>query len=261
MNSRRYNNRVCTQNNSLSTHPSDDNLTSPNNNASIITSHINSLQNDGATGCIPCLGTSDGLTPSELCSLAFAENIGIDIAINEGIYVLTAPNGIILSDLRLRNAWRQFNSQLPTGSINGYFTSIFDNVGAALVSNGRTSLGIILGSIIVLIFILYTVICIVLIANSVIGPALGITLIFIGLLMSALIFMIVFYEVFKISTTIQTEFVSQIEPIFDNLGCALLSGICCYSGVSCCCPHGTGSTCENPPFPPSLSNNSLVSIN
>lgn len=67
--------------------------------------------------------------------------------------------------------------------------------------------------------------------------------------MSALVFMIVFYEVFKIGTTIRTEFVSQIEPVLGNIRCALLSGICCYSGVSCCCPNGTGATCNNYPFP------------
>ncbi len=199
--------------------------------------------------CISCLGTGPR-DPKNVCPLAFVENVGIVVTVNGDFRIFTAPNGIIINVERLNNALDQVNSQLPTGSLQGYLSQIFNNVGSNLSTNAKYILSVLLGGSIALSFVFFSMICIILMSYSIISVGVGLVLILIGILFSILVFIIVLSEASKFGTDIENGFVNEIEPVVDTLRCAALSGICCYSGISCCCPGVSPSACKNPPPPP-----------
>lgn len=198
--------------------------------------------------CIFC--TDPDVHAAQNCSLNFAEAIGIDIAQNEGVYNIQIPDGITIDTVRLNNSWTMINQQLPTGSLTGYVDSLFTSVGTSLSTNAKQTLGIILGTVILVAFLLYTIICIVLIAYGVIGIAMGISLIFIGLIISVIALVVSFSEAYRLGNALEKDLFNGAGPVLDTLSCAFLSGICCYIGASCTCPDGSCVTCLNPPIPP-----------
>ena len=204
------------------------------------------------TDCRSC-GLTGFFGFSTICNLGFERATDIQVSrmgVTGGeIYTITAPRGIIIDTRRVDGAIARINSQVPTGSLSGYFSSIFTNLGTSLANNAETHLGIILGSVILLTFILYVIVCIVFMANSLVSIITGITLIFIGLIFSILVFIIAFFEARQFGTNIEMDFVAQIEPTMEILRCALFSGYCCYSGTNCCCPGGATTPCTNPLAP------------
>jgi ABC-type multidrug transport system fused ATPase/permease subunit len=150
----------------------------------------------------------------------------------------------------MTNAIDQINAQLPTGSLKGYFNSALNNIESTLSSNAYNIYIVVLVSIILMMFLLYAMLCIVLMATGTIGVAMGIALIFIGLIISLITFLLASTEGKSFGSNIEESISAELNPLIDNLYCAVLSGVCCYSGASCCCPNGTGAVCKNPPFPP-----------
>jgi hypothetical protein len=90
---------------------------------------------------------------------------------------------------------------------------------------------------------------ILLMSFSLISVGIGILMIIIGLFFGALVFLICLSAVSSLSTTIENTLFSEVDTVIQNIGCALASGVCCYSGLPCCCT-GNGPTCQNQPFPP-----------
>jgi hypothetical protein len=207
------------------------------------TSNFESLQ-DGQTGCTPCLGTGNEEAPI-VCSLLALETMGViaDIDLINDTINFTAPDGVTLSLPSLQNAINRFNQQLPTGSLKGYISSIFTNLGSSLSTNAKESLGVILGTVFLIAFVLFTIICITLIAYKVIDIAVGISLILIGLFFSLLAFLLAFSEAYNLGANFEQSFFNSINPVLETLACALVSGTCCYSGASCCCPTNPQALC------------------
>jgi uncharacterized membrane protein len=90
----------------------------------------------------------------------------------------------------------------------------------------------------------------VLIGANIIDTATGVALILIGIFLSLLVFVVASSEVSKLGSNIEDSFETEVEDVLDNISCALLSGTCCYAGIPCCCPNGTGNKCEISPNPP-----------
>jgi len=214
---------------------------------SIISTDVSQL---AQTPCSTCLGTGTTGARDE-CTVAFIQNIGVTIGVSGNIVSLTAPNGIYFDTQRVNNAVDQANSQFPTGSFRGYINSVFGNIGSSLATNARDAFGIILASIVIGMFLLYAIICIILIAAGILDLATAIAILLIGLIISILIFIISLIEANKFSSNIENSFSSESVSLVDNVYCAFLSGLCCYSGRTCCCPNGSDTVCKNPPFPPS----------
>lgn len=197
--------------------------------------------------CVSCLETPNIRT---FCTLGFISNIGIDLTLNGSVLTFTAPKGLIFDVDRINGALEQVNAQLPTGSLQGYITQVFTNIGENLSTNARYILTVLLGGSILLSFVFFTIICIILMSYSIINVGVGLVLILIGVLFSIVVFIIVLSESSKFGTNIETGFTSEIEPVLQTLTCAAFSGICCYSGISCCCSGVSQSLCKNPGFPP-----------
>jgi hypothetical protein len=200
----------------------------------------NSLASSGCTLC-------GSINFDDYCVGFALNNLGIEYYQGPtGTYTFTTPNGLVIDTARLSNAFEMGNEQLPTGSLKSYVSSLFSKSASSVSTNVRDILIVVLGMIILFGFILYTIICIILIRYQVMDTAMGITAIFIGLFVSALAFIIVYYEIRSLTNNIEELISNNIDPFLDNLSCALHSAICCYSGVSCCCPDGSKTArCKN----------------
>lgn len=188
-----------------------------------------------ANFCAPC---EDNFQRKE-CEGTFLAKFGIQTKPypeNPDFRVLTAPNGVIINTDAADAAFKRFESQLPTGSLTGYFTQIFTNIGNSLASNAVYNLGVILAAIIIFSFILFVMTVLIFISNSLITTFTGITLIFIALFFAFVVLIISYYEARKFGNNIEVDFTSQIEPVLKVLNCAFYSGICAGAGLKCCCP-------------------------
>jgi hypothetical protein len=197
--------------------------------------------------CLNCEAETDiGIPLSELCLLSALEVMGIDIDIpvTGSVYKFTAPNGVCLDTKRFSNAVESFNAQLPTGNLQTYLSGIFSTASTTLSVAAKDALYVIMVSVIVFGFVLFAIICMILIANDVIGAGLGIGLLFVGLFVGAMTLVIVLAEISSLSTQLENDLFAQVGPTFDTLRCAFLAGVCCYPGAAACCCSNPG-TCKN----------------
>jgi hypothetical protein len=160
---------------------------------------------------------------------------------------------LTLDTARLANAINTAGEQLPTGSLNGYINQIFNTVGTNVSHNASTTLYITLGLIILLIFSLYAIICILLMSYSLVSIAIGVTLIFIALIFSFIVYIVCLYEINAFATNTENIVLNQSTAILDNLKCAFTSGLCCYAPSffspckTCICPNrSSNAPCNNP---------------
>jgi hypothetical protein len=204
-----------------------------------------------SSGCTACSGTIDGLPIPSLCVEGLTNCLGIVITPPIGTpgatsFTFTAPKGIFLDVNRFNGAISKFNSQLPTGSLQSFVSSIFSMLGTSTATNAEDTLAVTLGIIVLLSFIFGSIIFIVLMASGIMSVGVGITLIFVILIFSILSVIIIISEIINFATTIETQIGNQIDPTINILQCALRSGICCYGGASCCCSGGSSaSTCTS----------------
>lgn len=231
------------------------------NNHTIQIDNTIQVSQDACANCIA--GVTGQPPPIGSCTTEFLESAGIIPTLNTVTNVLTltlgqslvAPGvtGVSFDLTRLSNSQAQFNSQLPTGGLRSYLSSVFSNVGSSTASNAKSTLGVMLFVIIFLIFLLYTIILIALMGHGTMTLAVGLTLIFIGLFFSAIAFLIAIDEVSRFGTNFANNISSETSPVLDNLVCAFTSALCCYSGGQCGCEDGTnkcGTACKNQGFPP-----------
>ena len=202
------------------------------------------------TVCQSCTGTIDGISLSELCLVETLTAMGIVVNIpTEGsVYRFSAPNGICLDTRRLSGAIESMNAQLPTGSFQGYISSLFSTASTTLATSAKDALFIIMISIIVFGFVMFAIIIMILIAGDVISAGLGIGFLFVGLFVSAMTLVIILAEISSLSIQLENNLFSQVDPAVETLRCALIAGVCCYSGPglltpACCC--GKPSVCRN----------------
>lgn len=214
----------------------------------------------GATGpCTSCTSTVANIPVSFICTDTTLGYLGIQVAPGTGTtYNITVPTGVVTIDsTRLSNAISAFGNQLPSGSLSGYISDLGSTLGNELSSNARDTFEVLLGVLILYGLLLYSILCITLMASSVIGIAIGITLIFIGLIFAAIIGIILYYDVSNFANNLYNDVSNRLQPVISNLTCALTAGICCYSGglqipfhnaVPCCCPNGSQTpVCANKP--------------
>lgn len=216
------------------------------NRPSISEYNFSSDQVTNGQECFFCTDPDSGA--DIFCPLRLLQSLGIDIQINDSTYKFTAPNGITIDTQRFSNAADIFNQQLPTGSLTGYISEIFGNIGSKLSQNTKQTLGIILGTIFIIIFLFFTIICVLLMAYGLINISVGIVLILIALFICTLALIISFNEAYNLSTNLEKDLFNGINPVLNTLDCALLSGICCYTGLSCGCPNVSCVQCKNAPF-------------
>lgn len=196
-------------------------------------------------GCVGC-DVDPRLNP--LCFANTVSALGITYTSSvDGIITITVPNGLTISPDRLNGSISRFNSQLPTGSFEGYVSSLLNNTTSSLSNNLKYIFGVIIASIILAILLLYIILCITLMCCNVVEVTTGIVLIFFGLIIIALAFMITIIEAKKVGTDLTSMLDSEMRPILTNIRCAINSAICCYVGYSCCCPNGSQTACTNPP--------------
>lgn len=196
--------------------------------------------NVGQTGSSCVLCASDDTI---LCGQGFTDELGIITTINGTVFNFQAPNGISIDSAAVQRAVNRFNQQLPTGSLQGYILSLLDDLSSTLYNNASSVLGIVLGTVFMTVFILFAVICILMIAYGIMDPAIGITLIFIGLFISAIGLIICYSEAYSLSMGLEPTLFNNIDPVMNILSCAFTSGLCCYIGGTCCCPGGSNTTC------------------
>jgi len=223
----------------------DDNFNTGRGSFSHQTQYVQTLnpENIGETGFTCLICPNDGLIE---CALGVANDIGIILTTtgpNGNITNITAPNGLFINNDAIDRSINRFNQQLPTGSFSGYISSIFDDLSTSLIIESEQSLIVILGSIFLLGFVLFAIICIILIAYGMMDAAVGITIIFIGLYVVILTVIVSYTEAYYLATNLQKKIFSTIDPVLDTFKCALTSSVCCYIGASCCCPGGLQELC------------------
>lgn len=187
---------------------------------------------------------------SDICLLSALNimGIGYENPPPGNIHKFTAPNGICIDSRRLSNALESVNAQLPTGSFQGYLSDIFSTASTTVSTAAKNALYVIMASVIVFGFVLFAIICMIFIANNVIGAGLGIGMLFVGLFVGAMTLVIVLAEISSLSTQLQNDLFVQVGPIVNTIKCALTAGLCCYPGSGCCC--GKPAVCKNVPGPP-----------
>ena len=195
---------------------------------------------------VPC-----GPEVQQQCIGSLIARLGLVTVTNpDGSITITAPRGITISESLVNGSITQINSRFPTGSLEGYLSSIVGGIGSNISENATYAFGIIVGAIILGYFVLYAILCITLMAVGTIEISTGIVLIFLGLIVAVLVFLIALVEASRFGTGLENSFTINGGEIITATRCAVLSGICCYSSLTCGCPGGSTSLCVNPSVPP-----------
>lgn len=240
--------------------------------------------------CFDCNASVGPFSVAEVCADNFLHGIGLEVGTtgtnvtgptgttgnfqkitisapvtDRSITCTTGPSGatcminldkidlLTIDTARLANSIVRAGEQLPTGSFDGYINQIFNNVGTNISNNASSTLYITLGLIILLIFSLYAIICILLMSYNTVSLAVGVTLIFIALIFSLIVYIVCLYEINAFATNTENTIFDESSVILNNLKCAFISGLCCYApnfftaGPCCICPNrSSNTTCANP---------------
>ena len=188
-----------------------------------------------------------------LCRILALEKLGLVVNTTPGLpaiptsITITAPNGLTIDIARLQNAIASGNSQLPTGSLDGYLSMVFDTIRNSIYNNSKTAFILILSIIILQSFILFLFIIILMMVYGHIGVGMGLISLLIGLIIAVTALIVMFVETEHYATLAEEQVNDAVSNVFSNIQCAFNSETCCYAGSSkvppCYCPSSDMKTC------------------
>lgn len=167
----------------------------------------------------------------------FLLSLNVSIQKKDNKYILSIPNGLTIDINKAADSVKNFNNQLPGGSLINYILYIVTNIKNSLVKDGLKRLE----AIIILIFLSFFVLClvsfIILIFSNVINLTLGIALIMVSFVVLG-VFLILTLNEFKVLTVNLSRDINEItnvESVVNNINCALKCSLASYIDSSCEC--------------------------